>query len=261
MFGLYDAEGNLIEQKATDENGYIQFSPQLWGQTVFIREISAPEGYLVNDKIEEFEIKAGDESVTFEWENERRPVEIVVHKIDESGLPLAGAEFGLFDAQGTLLQSGITDETGVIRFTNNIWGQTVYLREIKAPQGYVLDEAATEIELKPEDTVLEYTKENYWITGNIRIVKKDGLTGNPLSGVEFGLYDEAGNEVARGVTGEDGALLLEGIRYGTYELRELAAKDGYQNLFCTLAGPNNGEWADHRTGGGERTHTGSARHG
>lgn len=234
VFGLYDAEGNLIEQKATDENGYIQFSPQLWGQTVFIREISAPEGYLVNDKIEEFEIKAGDESVTFEWENERRPVEIVVHKIDESGLPLAGAEFGLFDAQGTLLQSGITDETGVIRFTNNIWGQTVYLREIKAPQGYVLDEAATEIELKPEDTVLEYTKENYWITGNIRIVKKDGLTGNPLSGVEFGLYDEAGNEVARGVTGEDGALLLEGIRYGTYELRELAAKDGYQNLSAPL---------------------------
>ena len=60
------------------------------------------------------------------------------------------------------------------------------------------------------------------------------MTGNPLSGVEFGLYDEAGNEVARGVTGEDGALLLEGIRYGTYELRELAAKDGYQNLSAPL---------------------------
>lgn len=41
------------------------------------------------------------------------------------------------------------------------------------------------------------------------------------------MFDTNGNEIVRGVTGDDGSLLFEGIRFGTYELRELTAKTGY----------------------------------
>ena len=62
--------------------------------------------------------------------------------------------------------------------------------------------------------------------GNIRVLKKDADTGEPLSGVVIGLFDMDGNGVSRGVI-EAGELLFEGIRYGRYELRELEAKEGY----------------------------------
>ena len=67
---------------------------------------------------------------------------------------------------------------------------------------------------------------NQPMLGNIRVLKKDADTGEPLSGVVIGLFDMDGNEVARGVT-EAGELLFEDIRYGCYELRELEAKEGY----------------------------------
>lgn len=70
---------------------------------------------------------------------------------------------------------------------------------------------------------------NQPVLGNIRVLKKDAGTGEPLSGVVIGLFDMDGSEVARGFT-ESGELLLEGIRYGRYELRELEAKDGYYLL-------------------------------
>lgn len=70
---------------------------------------------------------------------------------------------------------------------------------------------------------------NQPVLGNIRVLKKDADTGEPLSGVVIGLFDMDGNEVARGVT-EAGELLFEGIRYGCYELRELEARDGYYLL-------------------------------
>lgn len=71
---------------------------------------------------------------------------------------------------------------------------------------------------------------NQPVLGNIRVLKRDADTGEPLSGVVIGLFDIDGSEVACGITSEAGELLFEDIRYGRYELRELEAKDGYYLL-------------------------------
>ena len=71
---------------------------------------------------------------------------------------------------------------------------------------------------------------NQPVLGNIRVLKRDADTGEPLSGVVIGLFDIDGSEVACGIMSEAGELLFEDIRYGRYELRELEAKDGYYLL-------------------------------
>lgn len=68
IFGLYDENGVLIEQQESDENGYLAFTPQVWGQKLQIREIRAPEGYQISEQIMDFELKAGD-NLEFYFEN------------------------------------------------------------------------------------------------------------------------------------------------------------------------------------------------
>ena len=70
--------------------------------------------------------------------------------------------------------------------------------------------------------------ENEAYKGTLKVIKKDAVTGEVLSGVEFGLFDSDGNEIARGMTDDAGELAFENIRFGKYELLELTAKDGYQ---------------------------------
>ena len=71
-----------------------------------------------------------------------------LHKTDsQTGKSLSGATFGLFNAQGGLVSTGVTDSNGRAYFeTNLIEGiiflehQLYYLQEIQAPPGYRLDD-------------------------------------------------------------------------------------------------------------------------
>lgn len=119
-------------------NGYISFTPQPWGQTYSIREISAPSGYLINDQIEEFEIKTGDAELLFSFVNEREPCDIQVIKLDGTDrTPLEGVEFGLYSEAGELLDTGFTQADGKIMFEDIPWGAQYQIRELSPLTGYL----------------------------------------------------------------------------------------------------------------------------
>lgn len=73
---------------------------------------------------------------------------VVLHKTSSmTGLPLSGAEFGLFNTQGGLITSGVTDENGMLTFETNVVNgiilrdhQLYYIQELRAPPGYQLDD-------------------------------------------------------------------------------------------------------------------------
>ena len=65
----------------------------------------------------------------------------------QSGEPLGGATFGLYNAQGGLISTDVTDENGELAFQSNIIEGIIlrehilyYMQEIKAPPGYQLDD-------------------------------------------------------------------------------------------------------------------------
>lgn len=65
----------------------------------------------------------------------------------QSGEPLGGATFGLYNAQGGLMATDVTDENGELVFQSNIIEGIIlrehtlyYMQEIKAPPGYQLDD-------------------------------------------------------------------------------------------------------------------------
>ncbi len=91
--------------------------------------------------------------------NERR--ELWVMKVDQDGAPLQGTEFGLFNDEGctAMVASGVTDRGGMLIFSPSgnqsegeaqmIWANSTntryYLKEIKAPAGYELNDTVVPV--------------------------------------------------------------------------------------------------------------------
>lgn len=73
---------------------------------------------------------------------------VEVHKTDSlAGDPLPGATFGLFNKQGGLITTDVTDSSGELLFETNIIQGIIlrehvlyYMQELKAPTGYRLDD-------------------------------------------------------------------------------------------------------------------------
>jgi uncharacterized surface anchored protein len=89
-----------------------------------------------------------DEKVYADINIAARTYRMEMHKKDSvTGEPLPGATFGLFNKQGGLITSGITDAEGKLPFETNIIQGIIlrehvlyYMQELKAPQGYRLDD-------------------------------------------------------------------------------------------------------------------------
>ena len=89
-----------------------------------------------------------DEKVYADINIAARSYRVEMYKTDSlTGDPLSGATFGLFNKQGGLITSGITDADGSIPFETNIIQGIIlrehvlyYIQELKAPQGYRLDD-------------------------------------------------------------------------------------------------------------------------
>jgi len=71
------------------------------------------------------------------------------------------------------------------------------------------------------------TIDNKLIRGDIRIVKTDANTGEPLAGAKFGLYQD-GVLMMEAVSGEDGIAEFLNVAYGDYEIKEISAPAGYK---------------------------------
>lgn len=144
------------EVLTTDENGTLSFKALNYGDHE-LREISNPEGYILNRNIIKFTI-ATDNTVTFTSENDNTvvldvsndgnvevtvyediyPFSFIIHKQNNKGNALEGAEFTLYaDAACTqVVQTGITGADGILRFSNLKTETKYYLKETKAPAGY-----------------------------------------------------------------------------------------------------------------------------
>lgn len=81
---------------------------------------------------------------------------------------------------------------------------------------------------KYEDANGTYKEEFEKNTAQIRILKQEKETKEPLKGVEFGLLDKSKNPIYQSlITDENGRIILENIEPGIYYLRETKTLEGY----------------------------------
>ena len=171
-------------------------------------------------------------SVTFELSYG----EIRVTKQSSDGLLLKDAVFELLNASGAVVATAATDSTGSAVFPSLQPG-TYTVRERTSPQGYSLAASTSQTVSVVAGVTSTVTFVNERITGRIRIVKTDSITGRPLAGVVFSVTrlsgpasDNAadiGRVVATVTTNAQGVAETGLLPWGEYRLTETGVPAGY----------------------------------
>lgn len=245
---LAGAEFTLLPvgvKKTTGENGEAVFDG-LTEETYTIIETKSPTGYGKLEGLEgsvtvniqangtaNFEgtvpdnLEFNGKSVILTWKNTRTHGSISITKTGSANNPLQGAVFGLYkDADATdnpeIIKS--TGKDGKALFAD-LEARTYYVKEIAAPNGYVLDETIRPFTIGGNnDWDVETTIKNTLKEYSLTLVKK-GDDGKLLPDVEFTL---SGNGISKIATsGQDGVVKFEGLPFGKYTIAETKAPQGY----------------------------------
>ena len=151
---------------------------------------------------------------------------IELAKVDENGMAIPGISFALYDSAKQEIQNGITDENGMVRFDELPLGEYFYA-ETATQSNLVLDPTFYPVFIEEGGRVVTRTVVNSFARGNVRVIKVDQSSGEPLCGVHFALKNSDGIVLAEGDTGEDGVLCFPDLLLGSYTVQEEATLDGY----------------------------------
>ncbi len=156
-------------------------------------------------------------------------------KVDDKDrkVPLAGAEFTLYDQTGTTaIRSITTGDDGVAKF-NNLRRDKYLIKETKAPQGYVISKELKEgilVELGSEE-ITKYTLTNKKFVGKVVLTKTDATSRERLEHAVFSLLDQNKQVIPEHkelITNDKGQITVDHLKPGTYYLQETKAPEHYK---------------------------------
>lgn len=215
--------GTFSKEYVTDQNGEIDLTGLTPGAYT-VEEITAPTGYLIDEASRVIQINAG-ENARFVFTDTPKPVLSVVKYDAENNKYLAGATFRIAKIEdGSHYLDRVTDTNGRISIADLEPG--VYsVQEIAAPGGYVLNDTEYHVQLFPgRDSTLVVNNEK---KPDLKIVKTDATTGNPIAGVTFTVNKADSSTLTTVKTDANGEALLTALDPGVYVVTEKSVPDGY----------------------------------
>ena len=225
VFGIYDAsDDSLIDQLTTDSNGQAASGNLLTGD-YYVKEITAPEGYVLGEETYPFSITGTNQEIEIYVYNDPIKGKVSILKTGEQNNPLQDVLFCLYDTEDNLIQEIITDEQGTAISNYLVYGN-YYLIEISAPEGYIQNDEKIPFSITENEKMVELTVSNTLIRGKVQVIKKDE-EGNPLEGVVFGVYDTDDTPIEELTTNSEGIAISSDLAYGDYYLKEISALEGY----------------------------------
>ena len=262
-FGLYAKEDvvsssgtvipadGLIEINTLDENEAATANTDLPVGSYYIKEIATDEHYILSDIQYPFTFKyAGQDTETVEIKvNDGKPIEnkliygsVSGKKIDENGEVLGGALIGIFKADETeftkehAIMTATSEKDGSFSFAKVPYGKWI-VREIEAPEGFVLDDTSYEVNIGENEQVIEVEITDEYIHGNIELTKVDAdYPDNKLTGATFEVYKDVngdgklddGDELIGNLEETaTGIYEMKELLYGKYLVRETKAPEGF----------------------------------
>ena len=232
--GTSGTGGTVIGEYRTSSNGTIVVTGLKAG-TYVCEEISAPDGYVITDATETIYLSGKDQDViTVTFGNDKMGSLLIVKKDAVTGVPISDVEFLVTDSDGSVIGTAngryVTDSAGTIRIDGLTPGMTVIAKEVRAKDGYILDDTPQSIKIKRNAVMtLEFRNQP---KGGVLVKKVDAVTNAPISDAEFLVTDSDGNLIGNAngkfVTDSAGTFTITDIAPGTtLIIKETRAKDGY----------------------------------
>jgi uncharacterized surface anchored protein len=194
-----------------------------------IEEISPPAGYVLaealHERIQSFDVpREGGYTVKITFTNKKLPG-ITVIKVDEdTGLPLAGAEFSIAHKGGSVVYEGVTPADGTINLDGLSEGW-YEVTELAAPHGYLIRDESKDVFL-PAGGSAQIKFDNRR-KPTLELVKLDSQSGQPLAGATFRVWKTEGNTIGEYTTGADGKVRITDLDDVIYSVEEISAPNGY----------------------------------
>ena len=214
-------------------------------QTYIVREIVAPQGFVLNSAPREVVLSPGDNNI-ITWTNYHNPNLTIIKRDAADHRLLAGAVFEVAFENGQTIAGSpfTTDSQGRIVIPeilgDNEFERTVIVTEITPPPGYNLANSNWQrvVIRAGEDNVITFDNERM---PTLTIQKIDARTGHPIRGAWFEIEylgatagTGGGNIGPSGmltgnpfVTDSNGRIVIEGVYSGRYRIREIRAADNY----------------------------------
>ena len=244
---LYDSSKNAYgDPVTTDANGQAKWTNLPYG-TYYVGEVGAPAGYRVN--VDQVQVTInGNNTATFNNSLIIGSVSFV--KVQEgTEIPLVGAQYELVTKSGSTYKRAVsavdgselpvltTDANGKATWSNVVEYGTYYVHEVKAPEGFLLDNTYHAVSVTQHNKIVSADVDDPIITAKIKIAKTDGLTKEPLAGVEFTITRLSGpvalngagvGEVAAVITTDaNGYAETDWLDWGRFKVEETKAPAGY----------------------------------
>ena len=215
-----------IKDVTTDENGIAHLIDLESGE-IIVKEIRAPEGYLLDETEHHVRLESG-KTAEITLKNSKEP-SLTIKKIDSvTKQPMAGVKFSITVKNGKPLGEFLTDENGEIHLSGLECdleaGTILVIKEVSTLDGYLLDEAEKEVLLEADKaTVVQFENQPL----NPLLIKKVDQDGRPLAGVKFRVKRADGQYVGEYVTGISGLATVAGQQPGFFIVEEIKTLPGY----------------------------------
>ena len=206
----------------TDKEGKITLSGI--SGTVVVTEVETIPGYTIdeNTRTQTVVVNPNDTQTLYFYNVPIGGVEIIKVNADKTSQRIPNTTFEIRKVDGALMDTVTTGKNG--RAFSPLEDGTYYAVEIKAAEGYQLDDTPLYFEIKNGKTTT-LTARNKALSG-ILIHKIDSTTGDGIYGATFLLYDSGNNPIAQETSDDEGYVRFEGLMAGRYYLRELE-NEGY----------------------------------
>ena len=234
--GTSGTGGTVIGTYKTSANGSFAVTGLKEG-TYIVEELASDSGHVIDSAPQTAYISGKQQDVVQLYFGNSPKGSLLVKKIDSAThAPLSDVEFFVTTADGTVVGDAngkyVTDSAGTFTITDIVPGTTLVVKETRARDGYLLDDAPQTATVKAGQTVtLEFRNQPQ---GGLIIHKLDAVTKKPLEGVRFkityadGSYVDNGALSSKGLyrTDKNGQIILSGIT-GTVVVTEVETIKGY----------------------------------
>ncbi len=263
-FTLKDGDGNILGRYTTGADGTVTVTGLIPNSTVVVVESKVPANYVLDPTPRTIIVRNGSNSVASGGNSSGGIVNggstgtsgggnnLTVENLPKTTLtiekyletetgeqPLKGVTFLVTDSSGAVIGPNngeyISDENGRIVIPNLEPGITVTAREIRVPDGVVLDPTPKSIKIEGGigGQTLRFVNQK---AGNLIINKVDAIDKHPLAGVTFKITYADGSNVdqdggktsTNGIytTDANGQIKISGV-VGTVIITEIETIPGY----------------------------------
>ena len=236
--GTSGTGGTVIGTYKTSANGSFTVTGLKEG-TYIVEELASDSGHVIDSAPQTVYISGKQQDVVQLYFGNSPKGNLLVKKIDSAThKPLSDVEFMVTTADGTVVGDAngkyVTDSAGTFTITDITPGTTLVVKETRARDGYLLDDAPQTATVKAGQTVtLEFRNQPQGSLIINKLSSADKKT--PLEGVLFQITYSDGSFVDNGAlsskglyrTDKNGQIILSGIT-GTVIVTEVETIKGYR---------------------------------